>query len=625
MPTAGVTHHLVLNGVGYMLRQTPDPPSGSGQAHLAYRRGEEPYLVPRRADAVGRAALTRPGLDNGGFAAGPRLAFGHGGYARSEGVDARAGDGLRLATKAVSVTGLGVRLLAWADFNGTVYAGAASGAASRIYRYTVASNTFAELGGSAVDVARLVPTAGYLWAVPSGGGPLVVNTANSVAAASGANANTLVDLTRSGARLVGVTAAGSGRSVTWCGLGGETLPSIPFTSAAEDGDPREPSAGLAALGEAVYLAKRDGLYHVTWSGDTVSLARVVDHTARRDPDNFKALAVFRDALYYTVRDRLYRFDGHTEADVSPPATVAGPLGDATTRYVVKALSSGSGWLWALTESDESPPSVHLWAMALSGSPASGAVRWEQVATLAQAANAQAGSLHASAATNALFVNYYNGAGWLTQRLDLRATSDLPAPNFPTSGSYVYLAPLDGGLPDVPKRFHSVALRGSGLSASTAVAIAYWSGSSWISLGSLTTVSGGEILFPTVDTGRSLLLRLELRSDGTHTPVVSEVGVSYDILPGPARTVTFEALLAPHLRLLDGTAETVSPATLLANLDACRAAGAVVSLVDPVQSAGGGNALNVRVAEVTLTALVPTPTPGGYGWLAAVRCEVVGET
>ena len=609
MPTAGITHHIVLNGVGYMLRQ--------GRDGLAYRRGEAAYLAPHvAASAVGRSALARPGVDNGGLGAGVRAAFGQGGYARGEGVDARAGDGLRMATRAEATTGLGVRVLAWAEFNGTVYAGAAAGAASRIYRYTAATNAFSEMGGAAADVARLVATAGYVWAVPSGGGPLVVNTANAVAAASGANAYEIVDLTRAGARLVGITTAGASRSVRWCGLGSETPPGTAFNSAYEDGDPHEPSAGLAALGEVIYLAKRDGLYRVDIGDNAVALTRVVDHTARRDADNFKALTVFRDALYYTVRDRLYAFDGHGERDVSPPPTGAGPTGAATTRYVVRALAAGSGWLWALAESDETPRGVSLWAYD--------GARWEQLGTLVQAATAQAGSLHASPNVNRLFVNVYDGSAWATTRLDLRATSDLPAPTFASSGAYAYLGAVDGGLPDVPKRFHSVALRGRGISAATPVLVAYWSGAAWTSLGSLTAEGGGELLFPGVVTGGAALLRLELRGDGSHTPLVSEVAVAYDILPGPVRTVTFEAVLAPHLRRLDGTAETLTPAALLANLDACRGAGVVVSLTDPLQSAAGGAALSVRVAEVTLTALAPTPDLGGqYGWLAAVRCEVVG--
>ena len=608
MPTAGGTHHVVLDGVGYMLRQTADG--------LAYRRGETPYLVPRRAADVGRSALTRPGSDNGGFAAGVRPLFGQGGYTRAAGIDARAGDGLRIAARPEAVSGLAKRVTAWADFNGTVYAGAESGSALKVYKYNAGTNTFAEMAGAATDAARLVPMANTLWAVQSGGGAIVIDTADTATAASGTNAAGLVELGRAGTRLVGLTGPGATRAVRWATLGGDAPPTLNFTTANEDGDPREPVAGLAALGEDVYLAKRDGLYRVTFGGGpSVSLSRVVDHSARRDADNFRALAVFQGALYYTIRDRLLRWTGSREEDVSPPPSLAGPAGEGVTRTVVKALASGSGWLWALAESDETARALTVWAY--NGG------RWEQVTQVVTGPSVAAGTLHVSPTVGRLLVNYSDGFGWNTVKIDLRATSDLPAAVFDPTGNVAYLAPVDGGLPDVTKRFHSVAVRGSGIGAATAVYVWYFNGLGWTSLGSLTSGSGGELLFPGVVTGKSVLVRLDLRSDGVATPVVREVGVTYDVLPGPAQTVEFEALLAPHLRLLDGGQETLTPTQLLAHLDAARAAGTVVTLADPVTSAAGGAPLAVRVTEVTVKTLLTTPDAGGqYGWLAHVRCEVV---
>lgn len=353
--TAGVTHHLVLNGQGYMLHQS---------AHgLAYQRREAPYLVPRRADAVGRLALTRPGQDNGGFGQGVQTAFGQGGYARLHGCDARAGDGLRIATKLVSVTGLARQVNAWAEFNGTVYAATETGTALYVFKYNSTTNTFTEnpAGGGAAN-RRLVAFANYLWVAARGGGVGTVDTTDTATAASGANAAGIVDLARSGTRLLGVTGAGATRAVRWFGVGNDAPPTAGWTTANEDGDPRETVNGLAALGETFYVGKADGLYELTLTTTpSASLSLAADHRACRDADNFKALVAFDGALYYTVRDRLYRFDGSSERDVSPPASVAGPTGEGVTRYVVKALAAGSGWLWALTESDETPRAIHLWA------------------------------------------------------------------------------------------------------------------------------------------------------------------------------------------------------------------------------------------------------------------------
>lgn len=610
MPTAGITHHLVLNGIGYMVRQ--------GKDGLAYRRSEIPYFVPRRADAVGRDALTRPGADNAGFTAGVQSDYGQAGYARAQGIDARAGDGLRIAAKLDTTTGLAVRVLAWADFNGTVYAGTATGAALKVYKYTIATNTFAELGGLATDAVRLVPLANHLWFAQSTGFIVEISLADVATLASGSNSAGIIDLGRGGTRLFGVTAPAGSRAVRWTPLTADVPATAPFNSFNEPGDPREPLNNLVGLGDHAYIGKADGLYRVSFDDTNLSITmtRVADHTARRDTNNFKAMTIFNNDVYYAVRDRLYRYTGATETDVSPPVSVCGPSGEGVVRYVVKALAAGSGWLWALTESDEATKSLHLWAYH--------GERWEQLVQIVQHASAQVGTMHYSPNAGRLFINYNDGAGWKTDKIEIRPTSDLPAASFSTSNNYCYLPPIDGGLPEVTKRFHSVALRGSGFSVSAAVHVWYWNGASWISLGSLTTPSGGELAFPGAVTGKNVLLRLDLRSDGSLTPIVREIGVTYDVLPGPARTVEFEAVLAPNLRLLDGTVESNSPTTLLANLDTARAAGMVVTLTDPVTSATGSAALTVRVTDVTVKALLATPNASGqYGWLVGVTCEVVG--
>lgn len=613
---AGVTHHLVLNGQGYMLHQST--------AGLAYQRREAPYLVPRRADAVGRAALTRPGEDNGGLGQGVQVAFGQGGYGRAQGCDGRAGDGLRIAGKLDGVTGLARQVNTWAEFNGTVYAGTETGASLCVFKYNAAGNSFSENAAPGAAEARLVAFANYLWLAVKAGGAGTLDLADTAAGASGANSAGIVDLARSGTKLVGVTAAGATRAVRWASLGADAAPTLGFTTANEDGDPREPLAGIVALGETFYLAKLDGLYRLTLNSTTpsASLSLVADHRRRRDAGNFRALVAFGDRLYYNVRDRLYSFDGATERDVSPPASVVGPTGEAVTRYSVKALAAGSGWLWALTESDETPRAVHLWGYTPGGGTGNGQ-RWEQVLMVVTASDAAAGSLHYSPSTSRLFLNTYSSGGWATTKVDLRATSDLPGPSYEPSGNVCYLPPIDGGLPEVVKRWHAVVLRGGGFSAATPVVVTYWTGATWALVGSLSSGLGGELPFPASVTLKHLLLRLDLRSNGTATPIVREVGVTYDVLPGPARVVEFEAVLAPNLRLLDGTVEADTPTALLANLDQCRAAGAVVSLADPVTSATGAAPLTVRVVDVALKTLLAIPTAGGqYGWLVAVRCEVV---
>ena len=193
-----------------------------------------------------------------------------------------------------------------------------------------------------------------------------------------------------------------------------------------------------------------------------------------------------------------------------------------------------------------------------------------------------------------------------------------------AGGYdLYVMPIDGGLPDVQKRFHSVVVRGANIGGGTQVVVQARQGVMWTTIGTV-TANRGEVVFSAGGyVASQLVLRLDLQGTSAASPCLREVGVTYDVMSAPLKVVEFEALIAPGLRLLDGTTEANTPTTLLAGLEALRAGTAVVDLADPVVSATAGSALKVRVSDVTIEALLSEPKSGQYGWVARVSCEVVG--
>jgi hypothetical protein len=602
MPTAGTTHHIVLNGVGYMLRVDRDG--------LRYKRSEVPFSVPRRADTFGRQGLTRPGQDNDGFASGVLGDFGEGGYARGHGVDARTGDGARISAKLESVSSGAVQLSDMADFNGTVYATGLTGAALMVYKYSSGGNSFSELSGTGVNPDRLVAFGNVLWVVQ---GPsniaFRVTTGDAANQASGANAGTPLSLGRSGLYMLALDGPGSTRFLRWATLYGGAPVTVAWTQQAESGDSQEEArTAIVSLDDDFYLCKDDGLYRVVISADgtTATMARVVDF-GLSDSVNGAAIVTFAGKVYYRVRERLKAWNGSSESDVTPPPTLSGSGGPATVRHAVQALAASARWLFAVTKSDESTPALELWAF--DGD------RWEHLHQIASASGVAAGALWASASVNRLLINYYTGAAWATLKMDLRSDSDLPSAVFNTTGNFLYLAAVDGGLPDVVKRWHSVAIRGE-LDGTNQVDVEYWDGNSWELVSTLS--AEGEAAFGSTVTGKSLWLRLELKGAAATTPVVREVGVNFDYLPGPLRTIEFEAVLGPNVKGLDGVAEANSAATLLAALDTARAAGTVVTLVDPVVTS-----YSVRLTKVEVRPVRLVPESAVYGWYAAVEAEVVG--
>ncbi|MFN8498670.1 MAG: hypothetical protein U0641_12530 [Anaerolineae bacterium] len=221
----------------------------------------------------------------------------------------------------------------------------------------------------------------------------------------------------------------------------------------------------------------------------------------------------------------------------------------------------------------------------------------------------------------MFANAYNGSTWSTYKMDLNTFGDRPAAGAGATGNYCYLPGLDGGLPGESKLWRYVSIRGSGFSAQRPVGVEYWNGSTWVSAGSVNLAYGGTVTIPNggyVDT--RLIVRLDLQTDGVMSGAVREVSAGYVVLPDPIPMTEFEVLLGPVVRKLDGTTEARTPAQLLTALLAVRASGQVAQLADPYTSAQGLSARAVRVQEVEVKAMRPSPNAGGaYGWFAQVRC------
>lgn len=610
MATAGVTHHVVLDGVGYMLRRGKD-------GRLAWRRGERRFFDALRWVADERQAQARPGVNNGGMAAGVVGAYGSGGYGRGVGVDGRNGDGLRIASVWDTVSGGDIVITSMVDFNGTVYGASSSGTKGHVWKYSVAGNSLSEIGptgGAAIQT--LVAFGSMLWGSEVGGVDLATwNTSDSYASSSGPNSSGR-GLGRTGSRCFAWLSGSA--SVRLAGVSGGMGAGEAFTGSSGGFDPNEPKRWAGCeLDGVLYVGMDGGLYRMGWDGSGEMAARAVDWTGLRATGNGWPMVVWRGYLWYQVGGSLYRFDGNNEKGFKVPALLVGATGQGTVGGKVAGLAVTANWLLVAMTTDEATPAVELFAF-------DGVETWHHLGVVGSGASAVVNSMWYSPNLGQLFVNYTAGGSSVTKRMRLVAGSDLPYASFATAGNYVYLAGVDAGLPEVVKRWHSVVIRGRDISAVNAVGVAYWDGGGWVSAGTVTGATGGEVVLGGAVAGGSLLLRLELKGTSTTTPVVQEVGVNYDYLPGPLGVVEFEALLGPNVRRLDGTVEAMTAAQLLGALEAARAGGAVVELEDPVTSTMGGAAMRVRLTSVEVEAWGLAPEPGtGYGWVAAVKAEVVG--
>ncbi len=616
---AGVTHHLVLGSQGYMLRRNV----AKGESALRWRRGEAPYLVPRQGGALSRDVLSRPETSSGFLGAGYGLTWGSGVYGRGQGIDARL-DGVRAAASSVAVTSGDKQWTSGIDLQGydAVLAGVTGSGTSRVYRYVPGSNSLSEIAGAAASgsLSVMFQSSGFAWFAQAG------NTANAMTIS---NAGTALGPSSTAKAAAGcrdqrygylVQAASATQKLAYvplAGLTNSTAWTATPTSGALDGD-REYSQvqGMFGYQDKVYLARRDGVYLVTLDtvGGTVALSRVFENRNLISATAYGAFCEFGGAMVFTLGDRVWKWSGgSTYQDVSPPNLFVSSSGEGTVALAVRSLSTGKGWLWALADSDESPAGTYL--LAYNGA------RWEMVRQVVAGSGAVSAGLHYSGIANKVLASVYNGSAWATYKMDINTFGDRPAAGTPATGNYCYLPGMDGGLPGESKLWRYVSVRGSGFSASRPVAVEYWNGSSWVSIGSLSATYGDMLVIPNGGyVGTRLLLRLDLQTDTTASGSVREVAAGYVVLPDPIPQTEFEVLLGPVVRKLDGTVETRTPAQLLTTLLNARASGQVVQLADPYTSAQGLSSRAVRIQEVEVRAMRPGPNAGGaYGWYASVKC------
>ncbi len=613
--SAGVTHHLVIGTQGYMLRRT--------KQGLAWKRGEAPYLVPRQGGALSRDVLSRPETSSGFLGAGFGMDWGGGKYARGQGIDARL-DGVRAASSLTAVTNGALQWTGGIDLQGydACLGGVTGSNSSRIYRYRPTQNDLVEVTNGVAGGRMTVGFQGnlYAWFCQSGGASNMMTISNAGTALANNSTVGVSAAAKDSLYAYGVQIEGNTQKVVYIVQAGLTNATIWNTSTNVLGGDRQSTVqGMVGYQDKVYLARRDGIYQLTVdtpavANGTATLTRVVENRNLQSSTAFSAFCEFGGAIYFLMADRVWKWTGGASyTEVSPPNLFVSATGEGTVALAVRSMSTGKGWLWALADSDEATPGVYL--LAYNGA------RWEMIKQVVAGAGAVSGGIHYGGIANRVLVSAYNGSAWATYKMDVNTFGDRPASGTPSTGNYLYLPGMDGGLPGESKLWRYVSVRGSGFSAQKPVAVEYWDGANWVAVGSLSAVYGAVLAIPNGGyIGTRLLLRLDLQTDATASGAVREVAAGYVVLPDPIPQTEFEVLLGPVVRKLDGATEAKTPAQLLTTLLAARASGQVVQLADPYTSAQGLSSRAVRIQEVEVRAMRPGPNgTGQYGWYAQVKC------
>jgi len=384
----------------------------------------------------------------------------------------------------------------------------------------------------------------------------------------------------------------------------------------EVGPGQIPIVNMISYNNNLYVAREDGLWVV--SNDKLAY-QVQDFSRERHSINFQTMCVWRGALYFNVRNRLYRYTGSTLQDVTPPRYVETFPYRAYGNF--RCLTPRGKFLYVIAEDNEA--SAHDNLLAYDG------VGWHRICSLADSPYQVNTMNYSSVDHDALWFNYTRATNSpVTAEIRLQALNDLPYDYYETSGDhYLYTSKFDGGLQEIDKCFKSVTLRTNYLAAGTRTISVEYSldGGAWKT--DLTDAGGtGDntvdqspvqtLYFPSDTTGKQIQLRFNLQTtDSSTSPVLEAFSVKYMLRPVTTWGWRLIVTCAEEEKTLDGRRDSITGKAKLAALRTARDSTAPITFYDPwgdshtvylsslqvigrEHKPGGGEALETQV-QITL--------------------------
>ena len=446
-------------------------------------------------------------------------------YAKSgEGIDTRHKGIIQLATALTASDTADIVVNKFVDFNSKVYAGLAANGGVRVY--TPGTDLWAATTETTGTVNDAINIGSYLLMAPNGARVRKMGT-DSAWSNAGNNANPPTD--------IGILCLHGG--YLWASEDGDNWLHYAAeedasdlegsqdtdTNAIQAGAGDVPIVNMISYGGQLYVAREDALGVID---DANNFRMLENFTPERHSSNFQAMCVWRGALYFTIRNRIYKWAGSTFLDVTPSR-----YSEDYPYYTYgdfKNLTPHGNWMYVRARDNED--TYHEALLAYDG------VGWHKlhdVTTESYVMNA----LALSPVTDKLWLNY-TGATDTSAYIPLQALSDLPYASYPITGNhYWYSSRFDAGFKDVDKVFWKIRVRTNNCSATQTIAVDYDIDNSgtWTNVGEINVSPYQELDFPSPVTnttyGKFLQFRFNFETATVaQTPVMESFACLYLLRP-----------------------------------------------------------------------------------------------
>lgn len=347
------------------------------------------------------------------------------------------------------------------------------------------------------------------------------------------------------------------------------------------GPPGQPIVNMAVFNNQLWVFRPDGAWVV---GEDKVAYHTLNFAEEAHPDNFKVVTPWNGFLYFSVRNKLFKFRSGLQDITPPPFTEAFPQ---TQFGNFQGLAPRGSFLYVTATSsaafsdETSETGNFVVVLAYDG------VGWHKIAYKTNETMGVSGHGVGFDPTNDYMYTwaYVPASSDYTMevhRHQLQTYSDLPYAAFPTSGEHnLYTSYYDLGMKRIPKSWASVSLEGY-FPTNTSVNVEFRvdSTTTWTDLGTAFTSNLQEIAFPAGTEGKRIQLRLDLKTtSAASTPVVQSVILKCMMRPDVLYGVSCHVVVSDDVSDANGLVMGLTAAQIKTALEAARASVSPITLKD----------------------------------------------
>lgn len=358
-----------------------------------------------------------------------------------------------------------------------------------------------------------------------------------------------------------------------------------------------PIKRLQTYNSYLYAAKADGL----WLVDTTSLVaeRVLDFSSEASDNNFRSMAVHNGYLMFPIRDKVYRWNGESLTNVTPPR-LTDTFPYSTYGQFDNFVSSGR---FLLCTGKTNATNYNIDLLCFDG------VGWHNLMTLTTGSPTDITSMGYDPTNDLLWYHLDTDAD-VTYYIQMQGNSDFPYANFPTTGTHeLTTSKWDMGFRWVKKSSPSLVVEASNLSSASYLTFYYSiDNGDWVEWDTLYDSGTKTLTLP--GESRTLefyYLKIKVRfvtTDSAETPILEGLTLRFIMRPETLDVWSFNIPVGKGLLLNTGEDER-SAGQVISDLKDARDSASPVEFEDI-----DGNAYYVYVTSLSRMAVVHDSNTGG---------------